>query len=148
MSFEMGETDVIQHLKRIGKGHKVAKLFPELTQKEVKKTKPNKYKNKNCEIDGIKFKSLAEGRRYSELKILKKKGEIKDFGYETKTFVTVAKIKYTPDFEIENLDGTKEYEEIKGKWTEAARIRVKLFIHVYPEIKLTVIIKGVKQKFK
>lgn len=30
----------------------------------------NKYRNKKTIIDGIKFDSIAEGRRYKELKIL------------------------------------------------------------------------------
>ena len=37
----------------------------------------NKYKNKKVEIDGYKFDSIAEGRRYGVLKMLEKADEIK-----------------------------------------------------------------------
>lgn len=36
----------------------------------------NKYRNEPVWIDGIKFQSRAEGRRYSELKLLERAGEI------------------------------------------------------------------------
>ena len=36
----------------------------------------NKYRNKSCVIDGHRFASLAEGRRYGELKLLLKAGMI------------------------------------------------------------------------
>lgn len=38
----------------------------------------NKYKNKKVVIDGIKFDSQKEGRRYCELKLLERAGEIRD----------------------------------------------------------------------
>lgn len=43
---------------------------------EDKPNKRRKYRNKPCEVDGIKFDSEKEARRYSELKILLKIGEI------------------------------------------------------------------------
>ena len=39
----------------------------------------SKYHNKSTTIDGIKFASLAEGRRYQELKALKLAHKIRDF---------------------------------------------------------------------
>jgi hypothetical protein len=39
----------------------------------------NKYHNKSVTIDGIRFASTSESRRYLELKLLKQAGEIKDF---------------------------------------------------------------------
>ena len=38
----------------------------------------NKYRNKKVAIDGIVFDSQAEGKRYQELKLLLKNGDIKD----------------------------------------------------------------------
>lgn len=38
--------------------------------------KRHKYGAKSCVIDGHKFPSLSEGRRYSELKILERAGKI------------------------------------------------------------------------
>jgi hypothetical protein len=45
------------------------------TNEKVKK-KRRKYRNKPCEVDGIKFDSEKEAKRYSELKLLLKIGEI------------------------------------------------------------------------
>ena len=39
----------------------------------------NKYHNKACHVDGIRFASIAESKRYIELKNLKAAGKIKDF---------------------------------------------------------------------
>ena len=38
----------------------------------------NKYRNKKCVLDGIEFDSKKEMRRYSELKLLERAGEISD----------------------------------------------------------------------
>ena len=38
----------------------------------------NKYGNKRVTLDGYKFDSIAESKRYAELKLLEKAGEIKD----------------------------------------------------------------------
>lgn len=40
--------------------------------------KESKYKNKKTEIDGIRFDSIAESRRYLELKAMERAGEISD----------------------------------------------------------------------
>lgn len=37
-----------------------------------------KYNNKKIKLDGITFDSLREGRRYEELKMMEKAGEIED----------------------------------------------------------------------
>src|SRR5687767_11582230 len=42
----------------------------------------HKYGAKTCMIDGIRFHSLAEGRRYCELKLLEKAGEIHGLGLQ------------------------------------------------------------------
>jgi len=40
--------------------------------------KPSKYRAKKTVIDGIKFDSLKEGKRYGQLKLLLRAGEISD----------------------------------------------------------------------
>ena len=40
------------------------------------KKKRRKYRNNPCEVDGIKFDSEKEAKRYGELKLLRKIGEI------------------------------------------------------------------------
>ena len=63
----------------------------------------NKYGNKKVEIDGYTFDSQAEARRYQELKLLEKAGEITKLQLQPK-FELVPKTKkhravtYTADF--------------------------------------------------
>jgi|GEM_PF-6084317 len=44
----------------------------------------NKYGNRKIVIDNIAFASQAEARRYQELKLLKKVGEIREFRVQPK----------------------------------------------------------------
>lgn len=103
--------------------------------------KEPKYHNKSERFDGHYFPSQAEKHRYCELKILKTAGIIKEFGCQPK-FDVGAGISYKPDFEVEYWDHI-EYEEVKGKWTEPSKMRVKLFKEKYPEKILKIIRNGV-----
>ena len=44
--------------------------------------KASKYKNVWTTVDGIKFQSKAEARRYSQLKLLEKAGEVFDLALQ------------------------------------------------------------------
>lgn len=50
--------------------------------------KQPKYRNKKVIVDGITFASSKEGRRFTELKLLQKAGEIKDLELQ-KAFVLI-----------------------------------------------------------
>lgn len=39
---------------------------------------------------------------------------------------------YTPDFVVMNSDGTMEMHEIKGFWTDDARVKIKVAADMYP----------------
>lgn len=67
----------------------------------------NKYKNQKIQIDRYVFDSVAEGRRYRELKILERAGEITDLQLQPKFLLqeafkkngkTYRKIEYIADF--------------------------------------------------
>jgi hypothetical protein len=99
-----------------------------------------------CEIDGISFDSLAEGNRYSELRLLEKAGIIRLLcpspeQAKKERFKLTAGLVYTPDFTYwEN--GKRIAEDVKGgkaTMTQAARMRVKLFRECYPDIELRII---------
>lgn len=102
-----------------------------------------KYNAHRVEVDGHKFASKLEARRYAELNILLKAGLIE--GLELQPVFTMivngTKVgKYTADFRYYCKERHQlVYEETKGIWTEAARLRVKLFKALYPEIYLDVI---------
>lgn len=61
----------------------------------------NKFRAIKTEIDGIKFDSLKEGRRYAELKLLERGKVIKDLKVHVKYSLDVNGFhicNYTPDF--------------------------------------------------
>ena len=106
--------------------------------------KHNKYHNKKAIIDGITFQSIKEGQRYSELKLLKKAGIIKDFTCQP-SFVLQEKykridgkairdIRYIADFKVVYPDDRIEYEDVKSPATlkkESFLIKRKLLEHKY-----------------
>lgn len=116
--------------------------------KEIMDTpaKKSKYNNRKTEVDGITFDSKKEAEYYCQLKLLKRAGEIKDFGMQQRyellpTFkkngVTHRSITYIADFVITNNDGTTEIIDIKAAKnfkTDVYRIKKKLFEHKYPDL--------------
>lgn len=48
------------------------------------KKRPPKFRNLKCEVDGIKFDSLKEGRRYGQLRLLERGGEIRNLRLQTR----------------------------------------------------------------
>lgn len=76
----------------------------------IRKEKNNKYRNKPIIHDGIRFQSIAEGKRYLELKLLQKYGDIKYFLRQV-PFDLPGNIKYRCDFMVSRL-GYDGYEDI------------------------------------
>lgn len=67
----------------------------------------NKYRNKKVQVDMYVFDSIAESRRYKELKILERAGEISNLELQPKFLLqdsfkkngkTFRKIEYVADF--------------------------------------------------
>ena len=103
----------------------------------------SKYNARKTIIDGIKFDSKKEARRYKELKLLEKAGEIKDlqlqprftlqekFKYQGKT---ERKIEYIADFQYEDIrTGQMIVEDTKGYRTDVYKLKRKLFLKRYSE---------------
>ena len=84
----------------------------------------NKHRAKSTTVDGIRFASLGEARRYQELKLLKQAHVIKDFQiqpefeliptYKDEYGKTVRKKKYVGDFLVYYPDGRIVCEDVKG----------------------------------
>ena len=117
------------------------------TKKSIAKKK-NKYRNIKTTVDGIEFDSRKEADYYCQLKLLKRAGEIKDFGLQPRyelqpTFkkngTTHRSITYVADFVIDNNDGTTEIIDIKGVETQVFKIKKKLFEYKYPDKNLKII---------
>lgn len=87
-----------------------------------------KYRNKKTEVDGIIFDSKAESRRYCELKLLEKAGEITDLKLQPRfdCFINEKKIcAYFADFEY-YIGEKRIVEDVKGFKTQVYRLKKKM----------------------
>lgn len=103
----------------------------------------SKYNNKKCTIDNIKFDSIAEGRRYSELKLLLKVGEITNLQLQPKYLLqdsfkkngkAYRKIEYVADFYYITKDDKEVVEDVKGYCNQLYLMKKKLFEYKYKEL--------------
>lgn len=108
-----------------------------------------KYKNKKTQVDMYVFDSIAESRRYKELALLEKAGEIKDlqlqprfllqesFKYENKTNRAIF---YIADFKYYDCNIKRSVvEDVKSVITKKDKvyaIKKKLFLKKYGELYL------------
>lgn len=90
----------------------------------------SKYGNKKVKEDGHRFDSLAEHRRYRELKLLVHAGEIEELGLQVRFDITLNGVPicaYLADFRY--FDRTLQrwiYEDVKGVKTAVYRLKKKL----------------------
>lgn len=107
----------------------------------------NKYRNKKVIVDDYIFDSIQESKRYKELKLLLRAGEIQNLELQPhfllqesfkKNNKTYRKIEYIADFKyIEN--GKTIVEDVKGLQTDVFKIKHKLFEKKYPDLELRII---------
>lgn len=104
--------------------------------------KASKYKNVAQVIDGIRFPSKAEARRYSELRLLELGKQIRDLKRQV-TFALYGKngspiCRYRADFTY--WEGDKYVvEDRKGFETPEFKLKAKLFVDNYPEYDFRVV---------
>lgn len=107
---------------------------------KVGQTKASKYGNIKTTIDGYKFDSKAEAKRYSQLKLLMRSGKIdhlvlqpefvihEAFTHEGKKY---QEIKYISDFKYIDFNGIVHVEDVKGSKksiTDVYSIKKKMFL--------------------
>ena len=107
----------------------------------------SKYNNKKTQIDMYVFDSVKEAKRYKELKLLERAGEISNLELQPRFLLqdsfkkngrTYRKIEYVADFKyIEK--GKIIVEDVKGIQTDVFKIKHKLFEKIYPELELKII---------
>lgn len=101
----------------------------------------SKYHSRRCELDGIMFDSRKEARRYAELKILERAGEIKKLERQVPFTLIPAQrdeagkviereVKYVADFMYVDKDGI-HVEDVKGMKTRDYIIKRKLMLWVH-----------------
>lgn len=100
---------------------------------------PNKFSAVRTVVDGIKFDSKMEARRYSELKLLERAGVIKGLRPHPRFALLVNHEligHYTPDSSY--IEGkTYTVEDVKSRPTRTTDyvLRSKLFRALYPHIR-------------
>ena len=99
----------------------------------------NKYNATKTVVDGIKFDSKKESKRYKELKLLEKAGVIKDLGLQIK-FELVPKTNteraanYYADFVYYDVENNiLVIEDVKGMKTPLYNLKRKIVKWKYPE---------------
>ena len=95
--------------------------------------KPRKYRNEPTEVDGHKFDSLAEARRYKDLKRLQEAGEISQLRLQPRYPIVVNGIPvcvYVADFSYIGSTGVV-VEDVKGMRTAVYRLKAKLMRAVH-----------------
>lgn len=93
----------------------------------------HKFKAKRVELDGIKFPSKKEARRYEELKLLQKSGEVVFFLRQI-PFYLIGGVKYVLDFLVFWTNGTVTFEDAKGFLTPTYKAKKKMVEALYPII--------------
>lgn len=86
-------------------------------------------------VDDIRFGSKGEAKRYCELKLLKRAGEVLYFLMQV-PFHLEGGIKYICDFLVFWKDGSHTVEDYKGFKTQVYKLKKKLVENQYP-IKIT-----------
>lgn len=100
----------------------------------------NKYGSKKTEVDGVTFDSKKEAKRYQELRILEKAGEITDLRRQVKFELIPSQringkvaeraVEYKADF-VYTQDGQTIVEDTKGFRTKDYIIKRKLMLWVH-----------------
>ena len=101
----------------------------------------SKYGNKKVEVDGIVFDSKREARRYLELTLLEKAGEIRNLERQVKFElipsqridgkVVERSCDYVADFTYYDKDGRYVVEDTKGMKTKDYIIKRKLMLYIH-----------------
>jgi len=95
----------------------------------------HKFKAVRCESDGFKFASKKERKRYLELKLLQKAGDVLFFQMQA-PFHLPAGVKYVLDFQVYWTNGEITFEDVKGVRTPMYILKKKQVEALYP-IKIT-----------
>lgn len=90
----------------------------------------SKYRNKPAETDGIRFASRKEARRYGDLKLMERIGEIHDLRLQPRFPLRVnGKLicTYVADFQYTTKSGLRIVEDAKGYRTREYIHKSRLF---------------------
>jgi len=100
-----------------------------------------KYNNTPTYVDGFRFDSKAEARRYQDLKLLQQAGQVEHIDIHPR-FYLAPEITYTADFMVYYKNGLIEVEDVKSPATakkESFKIKQKLFNQLHALAPLRII---------
>lgn len=66
------------------------------------------------------------------LEMRRRAGDVAWFKFEGVTLKLADGCRYTPDFAVMLADGTLEMHEVKGFWTDDARVKIKVAAESFP----------------
>lgn len=122
---------------------RVADVDPALAEKAAKRRSGNKYGAIPTEVDGIKFASKKEARRYEQLRLRERARDIHDLEVHPAYVLEVNGVRigrYTADFRYTDAaSGEQVVEDVKGgraTKSEAYGLRKRLMLAVHG-IKIT-----------
>lgn len=105
---------------------KCASKNPHLFEQSPIPQKRTKFGNRAVVIDGLRFDSKREGRRYVELRMLKIAGEINNLKVHTVFQLSICK--YISDFDYYTKDGVYVVEDSKGFMTKDYILKKKMML--------------------
>ena len=105
------------------------------------KKKRHKFHAVRTEVDGITFSSKKEAKRYQELLLLKRAGEISGLQIQPRFSIDIDGkhiCNVVLDFSYQNKNGAFVYEDTKGLDTPISKLKRKLVEAIY-KIKVEVL---------
>ena len=116
-------------------------------------SRPHKYKAVATVVDGLRFASKAEARRYSELRMLERSGRISDMKTQpafpiviegrpvrirSEGFPNGRAVKYLADFSYLDAGGAMVVEDVKGMDTDVSRLK-RALVEAIHGVRVTII---------
>jgi hypothetical protein len=86
----------------------------------------------------------TEQRRARELEAKKRAGLIRDWKFHGLRLEIAPGLTFTPDFYIEENDGSITLEETKGHWEEDARVKIKAAAEAFPPFRFIALTPATK----
>lgn len=90
----------------------------------------HKFNAKQTELDGIKFSSKKEAKRYTELKLLMGKEVL--FFLRQVPFHLPGNVRYVCDYMVFWINGEVTVEDVKGMKTDMYKVKKKILEACYP----------------
>lgn len=124
MAFARGGSITQEQLRTILKANKA--------NRNGRGPRTNKYGNVPTWVDGIRFASKKEAKRWGELRLLESAGAIRDLRRQVRYKLTVSSVEttvYIADFVYEDArDGATVVEDAKGFKTTEYKLKAKMML--------------------